>query len=207
MAARWLREGGAWGERESEGEQEVGRERGMKEGVVRCLQHIPWSGRTQCLPANVCHWASFLYRTPSLLIIIYPWFNIGHTHTHTNRHTREHIHTQCSSFSLHPPTPHMHWIYFIFITVMVTVPHFHDLGTLTNPELRDFEQFSCTRAPEHTFKQEAHPWEQDWTHRHKCVLVRELLPEGHETGCVLSDRDITGQRAPHIMCKRAVRSI
>lgn len=105
MAARWLREGGAWGERESEGEQEVGRERGMKEGVVRYLQHIPWSGRTQCLPANVCRWASFLYRTPSLLIIIYPWFNIGHTHTHTNRHTREHIHTQCSSFSLHPPTP------------------------------------------------------------------------------------------------------
>lgn len=50
---------------EREGKQEVGREKGTKEGVVTCLQRIPWSGRTQslsvCVPANVCCRPSSLY--------------------------------------------------------------------------------------------------------------------------------------------------
>lgn len=51
-----------------------------------------------------------------------------------------------------------------------------------------------------TFKQEAHPWEEDWTHNQiqKCVLVSVLLSEDYETRCVLSDGHISGQRTSYM---------
>lgn len=52
-----------------------------------------------------------------------------------------------------------------------------------------------------------HTLEDRTEHTDISMCLRELRSEGHETGCVLSDRGITGQRARHIMRKHAVRSM